>query len=400
MGKSTAITRVGDKVFTLEDLLKKSHGEIAKALPMQMSVNRLVRVAISSVRKNPDLQMCDALSIVACVIQGAQLGLEMDGVLGNAYMVPYGQQAQFIIGYKGLVTLGYRSDRISRIDGKNVYEGDDFEYQYGTNQFISHIPRGEYDPDKITDTYVIIKLADGRDIIEVWGVNRIKARRDRFSQGWQKKPNTSPWAFAFEAMALKTVARAAFKFAPISVSLQNAIAMDEQYEVGIPQGLTSDLADSLIPEAEQVADKSQVLNRNDVMQAGNHKGVAWRDLPIGYVNWLVKNMKDKAIKSFAEQELAARENNLIAANGDDGGAESKQEEPAQPEGPLTAKQKAEKDLRALAEHPQLTQEEQAEILQSLDGQKWTKGQIDGKIVIVKELIEKREGKATGQESFA
>ncbi len=305
MSTNTAVTRIGGQVLTLETLLKKSQAEIAKALPMQMSVDRLARVAISSVRKSPDLQKCDALSIVACVIQGAQLGLEMDGVLGNAYMVPYSNQAQFIIGYKGLVTLAYRSDRISRIDGKNVYEGDEFDYQYGTDPFITHVPKGEHDSDKITHTYVIIKLADGNDIFEVWTAERIKAHRDRFSQGFDKKPSTSPWTFAPEAMFLKTVARAAFKFAPISVGLQGAIAMDEQYEAGIPQALTSDLAESLTEPTN--ANTGQVLNRDEVMKGGKHKGVAWRNLPDDYVQWMAEKARDKETRSFAEQEITARE---------------------------------------------------------------------------------------------
>ncbi len=307
---STAITRIGGEVFTLEDLLKKAHGEIQRALPIAMSPDRLARVALTSVRKNDALKDCDALSIVACVIKGAELGVELDGVLGNAYMVPFANEAQFLMGYKGYITLGYRSDRVSQVDAKNVYDGDDFDYQMGTQKYIHHVPQGEYKHEKITHSYAIIHLTDGSVLFDVWPRERIENWRDRFSQSYKKHPKSSPWTQAPEAMFLKTVIRSVFKTAPISVGVQEAIGLDNQYDAGISQNLSSELSDKIAPSSES-SDDNEILNRDEVMKSGDHEGVAWRDLPEKVVKTLAERGQDKRMKSLAQQELAEREKGTV-----------------------------------------------------------------------------------------
>ncbi len=318
----TAVTRIGGDVVTLEQLLTKYGDRLAQALPpnLQMDAGRLAQIAISSVRKTPKLQECDAISIVACVIQGAQLGLEMDGVLGNAYMVPYAQQAQFILGYKGWLNLLYRSERVSHVEGKNVYAGDEFSYRDGTDKFIHHVAANKYDvpegenpfnSDRITHTYIIINLSDGAQFFEVWPRLRIEQHRDRFSQGYKKDPKTSPWTFAFESMALKTVMRSVVTFAPISVDVSRAAGLEGRYEAQIPQDLALDF--DLVPPVDDTAAPAtdaptdmEVLDRDLVLEKGMHKGKKYRELPEKYVRWMFQNLKDPRLKSFAEQELTTR----------------------------------------------------------------------------------------------
>ena len=95
-------------------LLEKSKGQIAMALPKHLNADRIVRVAMTSVQRTPELLKCDPISLVAAVIQSSQLGLEPDGILGHAYLIPFNNtkkgrmEVQFIPGYKGLIDLAIR----------------------------------------------------------------------------------------------------------------------------------------------------------------------------------------------------------------------------------------------------------------------------------------------------
>ncbi len=321
MPSNTAIAVVDGKPVTLEVLLDRAKGEIAKALPFQMPIDRLYRTAITTVRKNPGLQNCNALSIVACVIQGAQLGLEMDGVLGNAYMVPYGTEANFQVGYKGLIALSYRSDRISRIDAKWACEGDQFYYEYGTNSHITHIPKNE--SDERTHYYCIVYLSDGTFVFQVMTKKQVDSHRDRYSPS-VKKGKHSPWDTSYDAMALKTVIRQTLKTTPISTEIQTAISLDEQAEAGIPQQLAKDLSAEITGGRESAADYADeeaagdILdnhNRDEYPSRGKHSESAvgpkadpktYRNIPQGYLDWGIATLKPCEMKDRIIAEIAAR----------------------------------------------------------------------------------------------
>lgn len=82
---------------TIADYLKKMSPEIAKALPKHMDADRLARIALTTIRTTPKLLNCKIESLMAAVMQSAQLGLE-PGLIGHCYIIPYGTEAQFQIG--------------------------------------------------------------------------------------------------------------------------------------------------------------------------------------------------------------------------------------------------------------------------------------------------------------
>ncbi|PMU49001.1 recombinase RecT, partial [Pseudomonas sp. GP01-A3] len=79
-------------------------------------------------------------SLMSAVLQSVKLGLE-PGLFGQAYLIPYGKEVQFQIGYKGLIELAQRSGRISKIQAREVYEHDEFEVSYGIDDNIVHKPK-------------------------------------------------------------------------------------------------------------------------------------------------------------------------------------------------------------------------------------------------------------------
>ncbi len=318
MPKNTAIAIISGKPVTLEVLLEKSKGEIQKVLPLHIPVDRFIRVAITTVRKSEALQNCNALSIVGCIMESAQLGLEISGVLGHAYMVPYGTEAQLQIGYRGFAALANNSDKIDWCDGKVVYEGDEFDYQFGTDPYIKHIPCGETDFEKVTHAYFITKLMSGSAVFNVWPVDKILAHRDKYSKAYQKKKEDNAWVLAPEPMYIKTVARPTLKLAPISNSLQRAIGLDEQAEAGIPQQLAKTLSDSIIGAKDEVSGEGPTPevsdvdhNRDEYPSRGKHsengkEPSTYRNIPYHYLEWGRDKLSPCEMKDRILAEIQAR----------------------------------------------------------------------------------------------
>ncbi len=212
--------------------------QIGKALPKHISAERLGRIALTEVRKNPELGNCDHLSLFGAVLQCAQLGLEPGGALGHAYLLPFKNNrenrmdVQFIIGYRGMIDLARRSGQIMSLQSHVVYEGDKFEFAYGLDEKLEHIPsRDVSNRGNIVAVYAVAKLQGGGYQIEVmWKeeVDLIKAK--------SKAGKFGPWIDHYEEMAKKTVIRRLFKYLPVSIELQKATSLDEQAESNVDQG--------------------------------------------------------------------------------------------------------------------------------------------------------------------
>src|SRR5580765_3621772 len=75
--------------------------ELRKVLPDDLSPERLTRISLTVIQKSPSLKECTPLSLLACVVECAQLRLDPDPLLGEVYFVPYKKQATIQVGYKG-----------------------------------------------------------------------------------------------------------------------------------------------------------------------------------------------------------------------------------------------------------------------------------------------------------
>lgn len=222
------------KPNTINGFLESYKGEIARALPKHMTADRMCRIALTECRKTPALLKCKPESLFGAVIQAAQLGLEPGGALGHCYLIPFGNDVQFIIGYRGMVDLARRSGQIVSLEAHAVYEGDKFECVFGLASDLKHTP--DWDnaqratADKLRFVYAVAKLKDGGTQFEVMSRGEIDAIRARSKAG-----RSGPWVTDYAAMALKTVIRRLFKYLPVSIEMARAGALDEQAEADIPQ---------------------------------------------------------------------------------------------------------------------------------------------------------------------
>lgn len=234
------------KIATIRQLLDKSKQQIRLALPTHMSPDRMLRVAMTSVQKNPDLLDCSPESLMGAIIQSAQLGLEPDGVLGHAYLVPYGKVCTFIPGYKGLLQLARRSGEISTILAEVVHSKDVFEFELGINPKLKHIPTDQEDEGEFIAAYAVAKLKDGGVQFVVMRKNAIEKIKKRSAAGTK-----GPWTSDYEEMCKKTVLRRLCKLLPCSVELERAVALDERAEIGLPQEIELDLpSENVTPQSK------------------------------------------------------------------------------------------------------------------------------------------------------
>lgn len=261
---------------TINDLFEQMKPAIAQAIPKHLTPDRLLRIATTSIRTNPKLKVCTPESLLGAVMQCAQLGLE-PSILGHAYLIPYknnnketGQyvyECQFQIGYKGLIELARRTGQISSIMAQAVYEKDIFEYEYGINDKLRHVP-ADGDRGPVVKYYAYAKFKDGGYSFLVMSRRDIEIHRDKFS----KSKNYGPWVDHFDEMAKKTVLKALMKYMPISVEFQRAVDQDETTKHFDPEAKDMseviDVTDwSETPENAPETELDKVLDNFDPNQA-------------------------------------------------------------------------------------------------------------------------------------
>ena len=261
---------------TFKDILHQEWHKISAVIPKQVSQERMFQLAVSAYNQTPELAKCTPVSVLSCILKCAALGVEPSAVdnLGRAYILPYNNrktgctEAQMILGYKGMIDLARRSGEIQDISARAVYEGDFFEYEFGLNEQLKHIPAqdNERTPNKLTHVYMVCHFKDGGHYIDVMTRSQVNAIRSRSKSG---SSAYSPWSTDYEAMACKTVIRRAFKFLPVSVEAQKAAATDEatptisnlftppQYTVDQDTGEVLDDQDSRTPEEKGEATNEQ-----------------------------------------------------------------------------------------------------------------------------------------------
>jgi recombination protein RecT len=252
---------------TLSELLNRYKEQIAMALPRHLTPERMIRVALTAVGRNPTLQKCSPATIAGCVVQASILGLEPDGVLGEAYLVPFynkkvnnnkgGYECQLIPGYQGLLKLVRNTGELKMVDVQEVCENDEFDFEKGMEPFLRHKP-AVGDRGEIISYWAGAVLINGGKQFEVMTKEQIEAHRDKYS----KSAESGPWVTSPEWMFKKTVLRKLVKLLPKSAQAQLAVALDERNEVGVAQRFSVDVPLELHPvsdESDEPAEAQQEI---------------------------------------------------------------------------------------------------------------------------------------------
>lgn len=237
-----------NKQPTMQDYIKKMQGEIAKALPSVLTPERFTRITLSALSVNPVLQQCSPQSFLGAMMTAAQLGVEPNTPLGQAYIIPYknhGQQeCQFQLGYKGMIDLAYRSGDVETVQARTVYENDVFEYEFGLEPKLRHVP-AKSNRGNPTCFYAVFRTKSGGFGFEVMSVVDVREHARRYSKAY----NNGPWQTNFEEMAKKTVLKKALKYAPLKTEFVRAVQSDETIKTHLDEDMFS-VPDETYIEAE------------------------------------------------------------------------------------------------------------------------------------------------------
>lgn len=250
---------------TMQSYVRSMEGEIAKALPSVITPERFSRMVLSAISTNPKLASCTPQSFLGAMMTSAQLGLEVNTPLGQAYLLPYDNrkkgitECQFQLGYKGLIDLAYRSGEVSIIQAHEVYENDDFEYELGMEPKLRHIP-AKINRGKVICYYAMFRTKDGGYGFDVMSVEDIQAHARKYSKAY----GSGPWQTNFDEMAKKTVLKKVLKYAPLKSDFVRAAAQDESIKTEIDADMYSVPAEE-IPYVE-VDENGEVMNDEEQKQ--------------------------------------------------------------------------------------------------------------------------------------
>ena len=233
---STAIIPAStkDTLLSLRRLLEDNKKAIQAAIPRglrHLDADRLTSIALTTVASNPALLKCEPYSIAIAVKESAGLGLQIDGILGQAYLIPYGPKAKLQVGYKGYITLAARNPNVVMPNAEVVYDCDQFSYSLGTRAYLKHRPADVRPHDaKPTHAWAIIRFRSGQTEFKVLTAQDVAKRRAASRAA--SKPE-SPWNTHPDAMWQKSALRALLKYAPLEETYTAAIIRDEMREAGI-----------------------------------------------------------------------------------------------------------------------------------------------------------------------
>lgn len=277
-GESTAIAPLDAKIQEVGAYLRKRQDQIGMALPRGgLTPERVVRIVMTEVRRNPDLVNCSPISFLGAILTCSAVGLEIGAHLGHAYLVPYKSKNSSakvctpIFGYRGLITLARRSGEIDTLEAHVVREGDSFVYRYGSDQTLQHVPSHAFTMGKdpkgrpvpvlppVTHGWAMTRFRGGSSpLFEVMSEAEIRLIEQRSGGG-------DAWRTDWSEMARKTLVRRICKYLPLTSEAAAAIEISEAAEVrGERPGYIPDL--DFIAEDEAKAER-EARERGEIVDA-------------------------------------------------------------------------------------------------------------------------------------
>lgn len=257
---------------TLKDAIKANQGGFADALPQHVSPDRFLRAALTAVNVVPKLGECTQTSVVAGLMQAAQLGLEVADVRGQAYLIPRWDgrdkcmKASFQLGYRGMIDLAARSG--ITVDVDEICENDAYDFQRGTTPKLYHKPtlskRGP-----VVAYYAVAHFPDGRaPQFVIMGRDEVEEHRDKFASTKNKEGAIyGTWVEHFDAMARKTVIRQLLNYLPVSVELRESVAIDTQEAAPVQHATMTHMPNlsAQLPEGVDLA-TGEILDQMDAIE--------------------------------------------------------------------------------------------------------------------------------------
>jgi recombination protein RecT len=278
------------QALTIGQRIEKLEHEFARALPAGDAA-QLVQDAITCTRVIRNLDKAEPRSVLGALMTAAQLGLR-PGLNGHCWPLPFwnsqlewvdpqtgrkrkgGYQAQLVIGYQGVIHLGYESGLVASIQASVVRDRDDWDWDEGSGQRPMHKrpklgqPRGP-----IIGYYATVETTTGGLLVYVMDVPEILQWRDRHAPRNKEGMLTGPWAGDpesddFIGMAKKTTILRVAKTMPKSAQFSRAAAVDGSVRVDVSAIAEPEVVSSVALTAGPDGAEPQDSIRGETVDAG------------------------------------------------------------------------------------------------------------------------------------
>ena len=223
---------------TLQALLRRYESTITAALPKHVSPERMLSIARTAIAVNPGLRRCSPLSVIAGVVLASRLGLECDGLLGEAYLIPrwnsntQHDEASFQLGYKGQHKLSIQHPDVEHVETRLIHEKDRFSLIYEPDPKFIHEPAMK-DRGAVIGAYTYIRYTSGRvEVFEPMTVTEALDIRDRFGPRNKAGELVGPWVTDTNEMIRKTAFRRNWKWMPKAIEMREAMRAETRLDAG------------------------------------------------------------------------------------------------------------------------------------------------------------------------
>lgn len=249
--------------------------ELERILNDKDMVRRFLQAGLTECQRIPKLTSCTWQSFAGALMQCAVTELEPGPALGHCWILPFGKDATFVLGYPGVVQLGWRSGLVQDINAHPVCEGDEFWHDTGAN-VVSHKRPTRGRRGAAYAYYSVVRYVNGGRHIEFMTREEVEDHAQRHSRSYQANDAASPWRTDFDAMACKTCVLGGKKMMPASIKWNAAVGADEQSTIwtpgsGIrPEDVTESRPRLTEPTGEVTIDPDEVdraLREQDAAQA-------------------------------------------------------------------------------------------------------------------------------------
>lgn len=236
---------------------------INSTLQDKQTATRFIADISSVVANNPKLQSCDPATILSAGLTAQALKLPLSPALGCAYIIPYGEKAQFQIGWKAYVQLAQRSSQYETIGVREVHKGEYVgQDEFGDDMFkFSH----DFDNEEIVGYFAYFKLINGFKKTLYWTKEQCEAHGHKYSKAYNAQ-----WATQFDAMAKKTVLKQLLsRYGVLSLEMQQAVIKDQAVVDSFTDSV--DYVDN--PEVEKKSTK-KLSNKIEIEEVENPFDIA------------------------------------------------------------------------------------------------------------------------------
>lgn len=208
---------------------------INKTLRDPQRAQRFVASITSAVAINPLLQECDPATILSGALLGESLNLSPSPQLGQYYLVPFNnakkgcKDAQFQLGYRGMVQLALRSGYYKHLNVIAVKFGELISYNPLTEDVELNLIQDEEERENTaTIGYLAsFEYLNGFTKTIYWSKSKMERHALQYSKGYAAKKGYTFWEKDFDAMAFKTMLRQLIsKWGVMSIDLQKAFEAD------------------------------------------------------------------------------------------------------------------------------------------------------------------------------